>query len=150
MPDKASRNLKTLVSRKIELMIAREELSQSITRGKEFFYAHSQKASLAPSEGKLLAEGAGRFSELISEVESIDEEIRRINIVMVSIAETIGGLSFKFELPQRFNDAGDKLESAEVILNSDGSNGAISAEEIWTVMLLKEMFNVNNVEIIKD
>lgn len=136
-------DIKKLVIYKIQLIQKKDEWRTIVANGKDFFYKHAYEEN-----SKLFGAGAQRMLEVISEIEKIDTEIKGIDTLIITHLEmAINDVNFKFTIPQHPNDAGDIIPSTDVILGQE--NTALNVDDLWTIILLKEMFDVNNVEIIK-
>lgn len=142
-------NIKKMVTIKIELMMRRDKLRDAMLNGRDFFYKQARNSQ--DNNAKLLAEGSQRMVEIIKEVESIDSEIKGIDTLIISSLEMeINNIDFKFTIPQHPNDSGDVIHSIEAVLSNDfnNENHVINVRDLWSIILLKEMFSVKNIEII--
>jgi hypothetical protein len=127
-------------------MQQRDELRTSVANGKDFFYKYAKSG-----DGKLLGDGAQRMLEIIQRIADIESEIKRMDTLIISNLEMeINQVNFKFVIPQHPNDAGDIIQSTEYfVTNEDTSReNSLDINDLWTIILLKEMFDVKNVELI--
>jgi hypothetical protein len=127
-------------------MQRRDELRTVVANGKDYFYKNA-----ASGNGRALGDGAERMLEVIGELESVDNELKGIDTLIIAGLEMeINQVDFHFTIPQHPNDAGDIIPSIETKLsneeNSDGN--VLDIDDLWTIILLKEMFDVNNVEML--
>jgi hypothetical protein len=138
--------IKKLFIRKIELLQRRDELRTTVAKGKEFFYKYAKSG-----DGRILGDGAQRMIEVITEIENIDSEIKGIDVLIITSLEMeVNQVDFHFNIPQHPNDTGDIIQSIKSRLTSEDipEDSVLNVDDLWTVILLKEMFDVNNVEII--
>lgn len=139
--------LKKLVLRKIELMQQRDSLRSVVANGKEFFYKYARTG-----DGKLLGDGAQRMIEVIQEIEKVESEIKNADtLILVTLEMELGEIGFKFTVPQHPNGAGDVIPSTDVFLSNveePAEKNVLNTEDLWTIILLKEMFDVNNIEVV--
>lgn len=140
---------KNLILRKMELMEQKDNLRESIAKGKDFFMKNAGE-----NDGRLLSNGAVRMLEIVQELEDVENELKSIDTLMIISTEMeVNQADFKFSLPQHPNDIGDIVQNTDVLLTQyaekDYKEAPLRVDDLWTVILLKEMFEVNNVEVIK-
>lgn len=148
-------NLKKLLIKKMELMEERTKVENVIIKGREFFYKYSSRV-IDESTSKMLSEGTNRIISLVSKIEDIDRQIKDIDVVIISTLEMlVNNVNFKFSIPEHCNSMGDIIERSDIILTPGTQRyeelcNIIDPIDLWSIMLLKEMFQVENVEIINN
>jgi hypothetical protein len=146
LSDQLLRNIKQLFIKKLELMQRRDELRTAVASGRDFFFQKSTSG-----DGKLLGNGAIRMTEIIGELEKVDQQMKGIDtLIIVDIETEINQADFKFTIPQHPNDAGDIIQSTEYTLtNLKDTYGGLNVDDLWTIILLKEQFDSKNIELIR-
>lgn len=143
--------LKALILRKMKLMNQWQDLDEDLRKLNNFF---AQKIPLDPAnEKEKFFKAVTKTRAVTRELEVISREIRDMDTLIVAELETQGGYDFGVKLPERINEAGDIVSPQEIILTVKEDLKkhpmAISTDDLWTVILLREMYRVNNVEVRK-
>ena len=143
--------LKALVLRKMRLMGYWQDRDEELRKLNNFF---AQKVPMDPAnEKEKFFKAVTKTREIMGQMEAISREIKDMDTLIVAELETQKGYDFGVRLPERINEAGDIVSPQEIVLtvkeDLEKHPMSISVNDLWTVVLLREMYRVNNVEVKK-
>ena len=149
--DKFIDEMKELIMKRRELQSKLEEIKKSIRGGANYFAVRQNKSVNQILSTELL-KGAERMSEIIAELDSVQNEIFNLDTIIVSKLETyMGNFEAKFSMPTRMNDAGDiiKYDDVYAVAVKSEDRREVTPDDIWFLKMIKDAFKATNVGFVE-
>jgi len=139
-------DIKREIQRRMDLQEERGGISSSIKKGIDFF----KRENLTNEDA---TKGLELALQYLTRINEIDDEIKNIDIIIATKLESfLSDSVIKVNLKRMSNDAGDIIDSKDIILTPFKSSESLYVElvpdDIWFLKIIKKALAVKNVEFV--